>query len=381
VRKSIFIIFISLILFLLTINTSDIHASPNNGSNNNSQNKANNSNNVQNPQFPSIIEQKSKLENTIQLNKEVINSNRRKSDEIDKSISEIELYLDKVDKQSKNNTELLAKQESTINAMNKDISELKKQKLIEEYNMKSNQLNNLLFINKAMFKKTDVLNVDNYMIDPYNIKSKEEELKIMEHAKQETLNNVDIQQETGDTLNLVYSDLINKFLKRVQLESYLLNENELSAQSVASIKSKLEVDLREKSMYVFLTNRGDSHSVKGDKIVEIAQKYLGIPYVWGGVDPKGMDCSGLVLLVMNELGIKPPRVSLDQSQFGQKIDLSEIQPGDLLFFDTLLLGHVTHVGIYIGNGQILQAPQTGDVVKISNLTRYYQSAFITARRY
>jgi cell wall-associated NlpC family hydrolase len=107
--------------------------------------------------------------------------------------------------------------------------------------------------------------------------------------------------------------------------------------------------------------------VSGERAVEIAKRYLGVPYVWGGTDPdKGLDCSGLVQLVFRELGVKLPRVSVDQAKQGTPVaSLAEAKPGDLVFWS----GSPNHIGIYAGDNKMVVAPRTGDVVKIQEIKR------------
>ena len=107
----------------------------------------------------------------------------------------------------------------------------------------------------------------------------------------------------------------------------------------------------------------------------IATRYLGVPYVWGGASPAGFDCSGLVMYVYAQLGISLPHYTVSQWNATIPISLSQLEPGDLLFFDGL-----GHVGIYIGGGQFVHAPQTGDVVKISPLSEFPGSRYVGARR-
>jgi peptidoglycan DL-endopeptidase CwlO len=106
----------------------------------------------------------------------------------------------------------------------------------------------------------------------------------------------------------------------------------------------------------------------------IALKYLGVPYVWGGESPKGFDCSGLVAYVYAQLGITLPHYAAAQYQLGVAVPRDQLQPGDLVFFDSL-----DHVGIYIGDGQFVHAPHTGDVVKITSLADY-GPGYVGARR-
>ena len=113
-----------------------------------------------------------------------------------------------------------------------------------------------------------------------------------------------------------------------------------------------------------------SVSGRGQSIVDTAKKYLGVPYVWGGTSPKGFDCSGLVQYVFRQHGISLPRVAASQRNAGAYVSRSNLQPGDLVFFSSG--GRISHVGIYIGNGNMIHAPQTGDVVKISSINSSYR---------
>jgi peptidoglycan DL-endopeptidase CwlO len=106
---------------------------------------------------------------------------------------------------------------------------------------------------------------------------------------------------------------------------------------------------------------------------QIALHYLGVPYVWGGSSPSGFDCSGLVMYVYAQLGISLPHYTVAQWNATLPVSSSAMQPGDLVFFNGL-----SHVGIYIGGGQFVDAPHTGAVVRIDNLSGY--SGFVGARR-
>ena len=118
------------------------------------------------------------------------------------------------------------------------------------------------------------------------------------------------------------------------------------------------------------TDPGDL-SAGHPEVVPIALRYLGVPYVWGGTTPSGFDCSGLCVYVYREIGIELPRVSRSQFRVGQHIPpdrLDLLRPGDLVFFGTdgdPELVH--HVGIYVGDGDYVHAPQFNDVVKVSSL--------------
>jgi peptidoglycan DL-endopeptidase CwlO len=94
----------------------------------------------------------------------------------------------------------------------------------------------------------------------------------------------------------------------------------------------------------------------------IAMRYLGVPYVWGGSSPRGFDCSGLVMYVYAQLGISLAHYTGAQWSATIPISQSQAQPGDLVFFNG-----VSHVGIYIGGGQMVNAPHTGAVVRIDSI--------------
>lgn len=110
-------------------------------------------------------------------------------------------------------------------------------------------------------------------------------------------------------------------------------------------------------------------------IVKTAKDYLGVKYKWGGTDPKsGFDCSGFVQYVQRLQGVTVPRTTYQQLKAGKAVSKDQLQPGDAVFFHD-----GSHEGMYIGNGKFIQAPHTGDVVKISDLNTY--PGFYAARRF
>ncbi len=128
----------------------------------------------------------------------------------------------------------------------------------------------------------------------------------------------------------------------------------------------------QKASLSYSTNNTASSQVKGSgqALVNTAMKYLGVPYVWGGTSPRGFDCSGLVQYVCRANGISVPRVAASQRNAGKYVSRQNLLPGDLVFFSNG--GGISHVGIYVGNGKMIHAPQTGDVVKISSIETSYR---------
>ena len=106
-------------------------------------------------------------------------------------------------------------------------------------------------------------------------------------------------------------------------------------------------------------------SQKAKAAVAEAKKYLGVPYKWGGTTPKGFDCSGLVQYCYKKVGVSLPRTTYDQINRGKAVSQKDLKVGDLVF------PHTGHVGLYVGDGKIIHAPKTGDVVKISSIWAFY----------
>ena len=112
----------------------------------------------------------------------------------------------------------------------------------------------------------------------------------------------------------------------------------------------------------------------------IAERYLGVTYVFGGTTPSGLDCSGLVYIVYQELGVQLPRMSRDQFKVGEAVELEDLREGDLVFFDTSGQG-VSHVGIYLSDGDFINAASNPGKVMISNLSEsYWDKRYLGARR-
>jgi peptidoglycan DL-endopeptidase CwlO len=123
---------------------------------------------------------------------------------------------------------------------------------------------------------------------------------------------------------------------------------------------------------------GSVPSQRYSGVVAIAMRYLGVPYVWGGASPSGFDCSGFVMYVYAQVGISLPHYTVAQWNYPDAVSVprNDLEPGDLVFFAGL-----GHVGIYVGNGQFIHAPHTGDVVRIDSLSEgWYSSEYDGAKR-
>jgi cell wall-associated NlpC family hydrolase len=141
-----------------------------------------------------------------------------------------------------------------------------------------------------------------------------------------------------------------------------------------------------KPQHVHVDLKGETPTHLGSvaqKAIELSKHFLGSAYVYGGASPKtGFDCSGLLQYVWAQNGVKIPRTAAEQYHAGKPVAPNALQPGDALYFQTEgVNGGVTHAAMYLGDGQLIESPHTGDVVKIAPLAGYYQQHLVGARRF
>ena len=115
------------------------------------------------------------------------------------------------------------------------------------------------------------------------------------------------------------------------------------------------------------------------RLLNIAMRFGGVPYVWGGETPDGFDCSGFVQYVFRQIGINLPRTADVQYELGRKVLQSELQPGDLVFFETYEPG-ASHNGIYVGDGNFIGANSGTGVAVASLASPYWRTRYLGARR-
>jgi hypothetical protein len=182
---------------------------------------------------------------------------------------------------------------------------------------------------------------------------------------------------------LYYTVLIKSSDGEVVYESEDYTYNLLDPETVLESGNTYEViigAILEDTTEIFSNPVTFKYMGIGDKIVEEVKKYLGVPYVWGGTSPRGFDCSGLTQYVSNKVGIKINRVASDQYRNnGKYVSRKDLIPGDLVYFG--YNGYATHTGVYVGDGQMIHAPQTGDVVKYASIDNsYFKSRFLGGKR-
>lgn len=118
---------------------------------------------------------------------------------------------------------------------------------------------------------------------------------------------------------------------------------------------------------------------EGVEIVELAKKFMGVPYVWGGTTPSGFDCSGFLQYVFKQYGINIPRLADEQYLLGEPVKTSQLSVGDLVFFSTYLEG-ASHCGFYVGNGEFLHTSSSKGVRIDSLDNEYWRPKFLGGKK-
>lgn len=173
-----------------------------------------------------------------------------------------------------------------------------------------------------------------------------------------------VQDKTTD-----FSDYFNKQLTAVGD----LGKAALATEEAKSRWQSLQSQAEMNAGYQVNYTPGASGSGAGSRAVSIAMQAQGTPYVWGGNSlTRGVDCSGLVQQVYKQMGINLPRTTYEQAKQGKVISTGALLPGDLVFYNTGSndpngIGNMSHVGIYIGNGQIIHAPGRGRSVTVTSV--------------
>jgi cell wall-associated NlpC family hydrolase len=156
----------------------------------------------------------------------------------------------------------------------------------------------------------------------------------------------------------------------------------LSLTLLAATANALAVDRELDSPADITVSTSDDDGNRAQGLIDRGMELLGVRYRFGGTSPEtGLDCSGLVRNVFrNAVGLDLPRRASDMARLGEKVGRSDLQPGDLVFFNTMRRDY-SHVGLYMGEGRFLHAPSSGGVVRVENMNlAYWTSRFNGARR-
>lgn len=210
----------------------------------------------------------------------------------------------------------------------------------------------------------------------YTLVPQDEQLKIKEQEVTEDLVNKLISEDEGILVNSLGTKVNTKQMKE-QLSDWICVsiDNDIAFVSKEFVNLSYEL---ERAVFVEELDTDGSSGVSSVRatMVQYAKQFLGNPYVWGGTSlTNGTDCSGFTSSIYRHFGYSISRTSVEQSTNGTRINVSDVKPGDLLFYSN---GYrINHVTMYIGNGQVIHASNPSDGIKISNM--YYRSPACAVR--
>lgn len=184
------------------------------------------------------------------------------------------------------------------------------------------------------------------------------------------VSSIAMSQEVKDNLS---KKVGNSYKKSEQVASInLKSKTEINKGNLESLSSSL-------AGYIETVN--NTSSINKDEVMYKVIEYLNTPYLWGGTSKRGIDCSAFVQAVMYQaLGVALPRTSLEQSGVGTDVEVKDLKFGDLLFFDTMRKGRVTHVGMYLSDGYFVHSGSSTGVIVTSLEKETYAKAFLKAKR-
>lgn len=216
-----------------------------------------------------------------------------------------------------------------------------------------------------------IISFDNKIISNYKIKQKNIADK-MDKLKEENSKLLALKSDNEKKLSELNKNKDDQKKLIVQAKE---QQKQYAAAEQASVSVAVNqvTNIRYAAPKITLSRGGSP--ISNDNVVAYASNFLGTPYLWGGTTPSGFDCSGFTQYVYRHFGISVGRTTYDQINDGVGVSRDQLQPGDLIFFGKG--GNPTHMGMYVGNGAMIHAPHTGDVIKISSIDR---SDYITARR-
>jgi peptidoglycan DL-endopeptidase CwlO len=339
-----------------------------------------------------MIREKQAQEQQLKQQDNAIKSAEDKVEELEMAIQKLDSQIEKMMVQIEENKKAIVKSEAAIEAAKKEVE--KAQKDIEDQQELLDKRVRAMYINGSQGYLSIILKSEGLsdlvsrvemvnkivQFDKKVIKELEDKKIVLQDKKavldKENQNLLNIKADNEKKLATLTESKKRQdsLIKEARAQqSLLVNKAKETKAAIAAAEKKIK-ELRD-SVPKYDPSRGPA-SVSQTNLVVYASNFLGTPYVWGGAKPvPGFDCSGYMQYIYAHFGIKLTRTTYTQINEGVAISRDQLQPGDLVFFGTW--GDPHHVGMYVGENSYIHAPQTGDVVKISPLTR---KDYLTARR-
>lgn len=323
-------------------------------------------------------EKVSTLKDNTEKTKKTLKKSQNKKATIEAGLEQKEETLKNLEKSYDKNVTLEKKIE--ITRTRQEISKLEEKK---------NEVKTEIKTNESIYKVYEIKhnNTKDTLKDTHKEKSNSEETLKEEFSKKEEIDNnknsIETEIDNAMGLVIVNSQKLGPVENKIEVPdiNYIKKVNEerrIEAERLAEeARIKAEQEAAERARIE--AERQAAIRARGQAIVDAAMSKRGTPYVWGAAGPNSFDCSGLVYWACKQAGVYFERTTAAQlATMGQEVSINELQPGDIITLNTM--GYISHVVIYIGNGQIVHAPQTGDVIKTGSLSRYPSSKIVNCRR-
>lgn len=339
-----------------------------------------------------MIKQKEAQEQQLNQQNNALKAAEDKVEELEMAIEKLDSQIEKMMIQIDDNKKAIVKSEAAVEAAKKDVEKAQKdieaqQELFDKrmraiYISGSQGYLSIILKSQGLSDLVSRVETVNKIIqfDKKVVKELEDKKAVLQDKKaaldKENMNLLNIKAENEKKLTALndskkQQETLIKEAKKQQ--SLLASKAKETKAAIAAAEKKIK-ELRDAAPK-YNPSRGSATPSQSNLVV-YASNFLGTPYVWGGGSPNpGFDCSGFMQYVYNHFGISLSRTTYTQINEGVAVSRDQLQPGDLVFFGSA--GDPHHVGMYIGENAYIHAPQTGDVIKISPLTR---SDYLTARR-
>lgn len=339
--------------------------------------------------------------NDTQIQQSQLEQNKNSLKEAQDKREELELSIEKLDNQIEDymmkieeNKKSISKVENDIDTTKRQITqveeEVKNQQEVLDQRVRSMYINGQASYLKILLESESfsdlvtraeairkIIGIDKEIISDLNDKKSEvEEKKSSLEVKYNDL--LALKSENEDKLTSLNSNIDDqkKLIEEAKTQEKLFASKVDESQALVDATMKEVKKIRSEAPRVTASRGTSNATVSDNNIIAYASNFLGTPYLWGGTSPStGFDCSGFTQYVYAHFGISLGRTTYDQINDGYGVSKDELQPGDLVFFGKG--GDPTHMGIYVGNNTYIHSPRTGDVLKISPMTR---PDYITARR-